>query len=296
MNAGPEPGARAQGLASVLGAFVIWGLLPIFWKQLAHVDPFEVVAQRILWTAILTCSLLAVAGRFREVIAAFSTRRGLVATLASSFFISTNGLVFVWAVAAGRITEVSLGYYVNPLLNALLGILVLRERPTPRQGVAIGLAAIGVVYATASRGVVPWVSIVVAACFALYGLVRKVAPAEALPGLAAEMAIAAPFGLAYLCVAPAVTLGAFVTNGVGTKALLMSTGVASALPLYLFTRGARRLAYTTVGLLMYIAPTMQLGVAVLVYGEPFTTSHAITFAFIWAAIGLYVSDLWRRSR
>lgn len=298
MSAPPEREGdeRRQGFASALTAFVMWGVLPIYWKQLAHVPPFEVVAHRILWTAISTNLVLVIAGRHREVRAAFSTRRGLLATVASSLFISLNGLTFVWAVAVGRITEVSLGYYVNPLLNALLGIVVLRERPTRRQIVAIGLATVGVVYATASQGVFPWVSIVVAACFGLYGLVRKVAPAEALPGLAAEMTLAAPIGLVFLIVAPPVTFGAFATEGTATTALLMSTGVASALPLYLYTRGARRLAYTTVGVLMYVAPTMQLGVAVGVYGEPFTMTHAVTFAFIWVAIGLYVSDLGARPR
>ncbi|MEQ9496578.1 MAG: EamA family transporter RarD [Deltaproteobacteria bacterium] len=283
-----------QGLLSALGAFLIWGLLPIYWKLFAGVAPTEVIAQRILWTALLTVALLTVAGRAREVVAVFATKKGLLATVASSFFISMNGLVFVIAVSSGRITEVSLGYYVNPLLNALLGVLVLRERPTPRQAVAIGLATIGVVYATVSQGGFPWISIALAGCFGLYGLVRKVAPAEALPGLAAEMTLAAPVALIYLCVAPPVVFGAFVTEGPAMAALLATTGVASAMPLYLFTRGARKLPYITIGLLMYIAPTLQLLVAVIVYGEPFTKTHAVTFGFIWVAIALYVSDLRKR--
>ncbi len=276
------------GFLAALSAFVSWGLLPLYWKLLADVPAMEVLAQRIFWTVVVTCAALGVSGQLGGFLAVFRSVPQLRAAVAASVLISANGLTFIWAVAQGRVTEVSLGYYINPLLNMLLGYVVLNERPNRLQSLAIGLAGLGVAFLTVSAGALPWPSFVLAACFSLYGLVRKTAPIQPLVGLAVEMTLAAPLALAYLLLAPAVPLGAFVTDGATMIVLLALSGVASALPLWLFSVGARRLAYTTVGVLMFLAPSLQLSIAVLVYGEPFETMQAVTFTFIWSAIALYL--------
>ena len=289
-NDGPQTG---KGLLSAWSAFVIWGLLPLYWKLLTRVPAFEILAQRILWTAIITLSVLALDGRLGDVVRVFREPKRLGATAAASLFISANGLTFIWAVTHDRVTEVSLGYYINPLLNAFLGFVVLKERPSPLQSIAIGLAAIGVGFLTLRAGVFPWLSFVLALCFGMYGLVRKTAPVEPLVGLGVEMMLASPLSILYLLFVPSTTLGAFATEGFLIRGLLVLSGVASALPLFLFAYGARRIPYTTVGLLMFTAPTMQLGLAVLVYGEPFTSAQGITFAFIWIAVVLYLLGMFQ---
>ena len=283
------------GFFSALSAFVIWGLLPLYWKLLATVPAPEVLANRILWTAVVTLSALALAGQLGPFAQVFRSRTQLRAGIAASILISGNGLTFIWAVANDRVTEVSLGYYINPLLNMLIGFIVLGERPNRLQGIAIGLAGLGVAYLTVSAGALPWPSFMLAACFSLYGLVRKTAPIAPLVGLGVEMCIAAPLALVYLILIPAVPLGALATDGAAMMGLLALSGFASALPLWLFSVGARQLAYTTTGILMFTAPSLQLGLAVLVYGEPFKTTQAVTFAFIWTAIALYLYGTIRAS-
>lgn len=284
----PSAKAGRLGFAAALSAFSMWGLLPLFWKQLVHVPAFEVLAHRIIWTAALTVVVLVVVGQGARLLEVFRTRRQLAATAAASLLISTNGLIFIWAVAEDRVTEVSLGYYINPLLNMLLGMVLLKERPTGPQRIAIGLCAVAVAYLTVQGGGLPWPSLVLAACFSLYGLVRKTAPVAPLVGLAVEMLLASPVAALYLWLGPEVPLGAAAGASGGLWALLVLTGVASALPLWLFATGARKLPYTTVGVLMFIAPSLQLALAVLVYGEPFGAAQAVTFGLIWAAISLYL--------
>ena len=294
MHGSPDRHQTGRGLVSALAAFTLWGLLPLFWKLFVEIPAFEVLAHRIVFTALLTLVALAVLGRLEEVTGVFREPARFRATLAASFLISANGLTFIWAVNHDRVTEVSLGYYINPLLNALLGFVVLKERPNRLQTVAIGLATAGVLFLTVRAGVFPWLSLVLAMCFGLYGLVRKTAPVEPLAGLSTEMLLASSVALTYLVFVPESAFGALSTGGTAMAALLVLTGVASALPLYLFAYGARRLPYTTVGLLMFTSPTLQLGLAVLVYGEPFTSTQAVTFALIWAAVALYLVGMYRR--
>ena len=291
-----DPVSRSgMGFGAALTAFAIWGLLPLYWKQFSDVPAAEVLAQRILWTAFMTTVVVFLAGQHGALGRVFTDPRQRRAALLASALICANGLTFIWAVAHDRVTEVSLGYYINPLLNMFLGFVVLGERPNRLQSIAIGLAALGVTYLTLSGGQLPWPSFVLAAAFGLYGLVRKTAPVEPLVGLCAEMLIAVPFALAYLIAWPATPFGAFVTEDATMKILLVLSGVASALPLWLFSVGARRLAYTTVGVLMFVAPSLQLAVAVGIYGEPFQTMQAITFACIWTAIAVYLAGMVRQS-
>ena len=282
----PKPSFRP--FASALSAFTLWGLLPLYWKLLASVPAAEVLAHRIVWTSVLTVAVLAISGQISEFFRVFRSPVQLRAGIAASILISGNGLTFIWAVANDRVTEISLGYYINPLLNMLLGFVVLGERPNRLQSMAIGLAGVGVAYLTVSAGQLPWPAFVLAGCFSLYGLVRKTAPIAPLVGLAAEMSLAAPVAMLYLAWVPATAFGAFVVSGLELKSLLILSGVATALPLWMFSVGARRLTYTTIGVLMFLAPSLQLAVAVLVYGEPFHLTQAVTFAFIWSAIALYL--------
>ena len=284
-----EPSSRT-GLAAALGSFAIWGFAPLYWRMLAGIPPGAVVAHRVLWSAVLVGAVVLGLGVGRAELGKLREPRVLLAMLASTSLIVVNWFVFLWAIVNGRITEVSLGYYANPLYNVLLGWLFLRERIGPLQLAAVACASVSVAYMTWSLGELPWVSLVLALSFGTYGLVRKLAGVSALPGLAIETGICAPFCLGYLL---------FFSAGGQSPAqwgLLMLGGVVTASPLLLFAVGARRLRYSTLGMVQYLAPTLQLGVAVLGFGEPFTRHHAFTFAGIWLGVGLYALDALRSSK
>lgn len=272
------------GLASATGAYLIWGLLPVFWKQLQHISPFTVAAHRILWAAIVVTAWLLLTGKGGALARAFTDRRQLQANTLAALAIGANFFIFIWAVSNDRVTEVSLGYYINPLLNVFLGYLFLREALRTPQWLAVGLAAAGVLVLVVLQGSVPWVALALAVCFGTYGLIRKMAPAEAMVGLAAETLLLAPLCLIWLLGFTEAPLQVFADDAL----LLVLTGPVTALPLLLFALGARRLPYSTIGMLMYIAPTIQLMLAVWTYGEPFTAARAAAFGCIWVAIGLFV--------
>lgn len=296
MPAEPSSTQRTGFLAAV-SAYAIWGLAPLFWALLRHIDSFEVLAHRILWSAVLAFIVLRTVdpdlGDLRR-LKNFAVVRTMAASTA---LIAVNWFVFIWGVTHDRVTEVSLGYYTNPLINVLLGRLVLGERLSSLQGIAVGLAALGVGYLTWSFGSLPWVSLALALSFGSYGLVRKQASLPALSGLAVETGVCAPLCLGYLAFGLEPSFGAARTGTPEDLALLMLGGVMTATPLLLFAVGARRLEYSTLGMVQYIAPTLQLACAALAFGEPFTSAHAVTFACIWAAVGLYGFDAlraWRR--
>jgi len=282
------------GLVACCTAFVIWGLLPLYLKALHAVPVLQVPAQRLVWGCVLAVAWLAISGKLglvRTALANSSTRWRLCA---SATLISLNWITYVWGVANNHVVETSLGYFINPLLNVMLGVLVLSERLNLAQWIAVGLAAAGVGYLTWSAGHPPWISLALAATFGLYGLVRKVAAVEALAGFAAETLLLLPFGLGYLIWAELHGIGAMGHTGIGTDLLLVLGGPLTAAPLVLFALGARRLPYSTVGLLQYIGPTLQLMLGVLVYHEPFSGPRVTGFAIIWAALVIYAADgLWR---
>ncbi|MEM9189275.1 MAG: EamA family transporter RarD [Myxococcota bacterium] len=285
---------KTIGFAAGLGAFLMWGVLPLYWKQLDHISAFEVLANRIVWTAVLTGIALAAGGRLSEIGRVLRDRQMLRATAISSFLISANGVTFIWAVSENRITEVGLGYYITPLLNVVLGRVLLKEDLSRTQLAAVLLAATGVGYLTWAAGIFPWVSLVLGLCFALYGVVRKTAPVEPLLGLHVEMLLATPIAIGWLVFATDTTGGAFFQNG-RDALLLLASGLATLGPLYLFNVGAKRLRYATIGIMMFIAPTMQVFLAVVVNDEPFTENHGISFALIWTAISVYAVDTLRRA-
>ena len=279
-----------SGLLAGLAAFSAWGLLPIYWKELGQIPTLEILCHRIVWSALFSGLFLTATGRWHEAGGAFRAPENRRMIWSSGMLIGVNWFVYIWAVNAGHVVEASLGYYINPLVNVLLGFLFFKDRLRRPQLAAILLAALGVANLILSLGIVPWISLVLALTFALYGLVRKMMRVESLPGLFFEttaLSIPAAAYLAWLFLTGAAGMGRF---GTGTDLLLVGAGLVTSLPLLAFAFSTRRLRLVTVGILQYIAPTCMFLLGVFVYGEPFTLSHLITFACIWGGIALYVGD------
>jgi chloramphenicol-sensitive protein RarD len=298
----PGAAARATAVAGAgyaVLAYASWGLVPIYWKWLSAIPPGELVLHRIVGTALFAALLLTVARRWGEVGEIVRHRRRLGALLGSALLIAANWAIFIWAVQRGQILATSLGYYLNPLANVALGLALLRERLSRLQGLAVAIAAAGVAYFTAASGGLPWISLALALSFALYGLIRKTVVAGSLAGLAVETALLAPaalVGIAWIEAGGAGALGAADRLGAPVVAGLLGAGVVTALPLLWFASAARRLRLATVGLFQYIAPSLSLACAVLLYGEPFTRPHAVAFGCIWVALALYSTESLRAFR
>ncbi|MCP3729373.1 EamA family transporter RarD [Sphingomonas sp. MG17] len=273
------------GLIQGLGAYALWGVLPLFFWLLSGVDAGEVVAMRVLWSLGLLAVVTLALRRAPALIAALRSRRAMALLAASSALISINWLVFIWAIQHHHVLESSLGYFLNPLVNVLLGVVLLRERLGWPQMVAVALAVAGVAVLAYGAGQGIWISLALAFSFGFYGLVRKVAPVGALEGLAIETAILTPFAaiyLVWLSGAAGLSFGAEP----GVTATLIASGVITATPLLLFAGAARRLPYSTLGLLQYIAPTMGFISAITFFGEAMTAAHAICFALIWTGLAI----------
>ena len=290
----PERGAR-KGLWLGIGAYGLWGFLPIYFKALAAVGPVEIVAHRIIWSVPFLAALLIVLGGVRELGPAIRQRRTLAILCATTILIAINWLLYVYAVVSGHILAGSLGYYLNPLVNVLMGRLLLKEPLAPLQWAAVAIAAAGIsALAFQALGQL-WISIALAVSFATYGLLRKVATVDAVAGLTIETTLLLPLALLWLAWVAATGGDAFGPTPTDT-ALLLLAGIATTVPLILFTAAARRLRYSTLGMLQFIAPTLQFIVAVWLYGERFTTAHAIAFGSIWLALALYVVALVRERK
>ncbi|MBT9487514.1 MAG: EamA family transporter RarD [Rubrivivax sp.] len=285
------------GLIAAALAYICWGLFPLYLKQVAHVPAVEVVAHRSLWSLVFVVVLLAAWRRMAWWGPALRNRRTLAVFAASALLLSLNWGLYVWAVAAGRIVDASLGYFINPLFNVLLGVLVLKERPRPLQWAAVGLAACGVLWLIVGAGEWPWIALVLAGSFGLYGLLRKTAPLGAAEGLALETLMQAPLAAGLLAWWAWQGTGALTLQDPATSAWLLLAGPFTAIPLLLFASGARQLPLATMGLLQYLGPTIQFALGVFVYGEPFSAERAVGFALIWAALALYSAESlrgWRR--
>ncbi len=283
----------AAGVTYALLAYVSWGLMPIYWKLTAFVPPLQMVAHRVVWSVVVLAAMLAVFKRFGAVRLSLTNLSHLKVLVASAALITVNWLVFIWAVQNGRVLETSLGYYINPLINVLLGMVLLGERLRRLQYIAVGIAAAGVLYATLQVGVVPWVALILAFTFGFYGLLRKTAPVDGMVGLTVETVLLLPIALGYLVWVQLRGESVFVADGAGRAFLIMQAGWVTALPLMWFANAARRLKYSTIGLFQYLAPSCALILAVTVFGEAFTTTHAVVFACIWIALALYTWDMRR---
>ncbi len=273
-------------------AYGLWGLFPIYWKLLSAVPPFEILAHRVTWSLVLIALVLGARGQLGATLAVLRDPARRRVLLVSTALIGTNWALFIWAVSADRITDASLGYYINPLLNVAVGRVVLGERLRPLQAVAFAIATLGVGYLTVAKGALPWVSVVLALTFCLYGLVRKRAPVGAVDGLAIETGLTTPLAVLYLLLLDP-PLGAITSAAPTTVALLVLSGLVTAVPLLAFAGAARRLRLGTLGMVQFLAPTLQLGCAVLLYGEAFGRDEAVTFGLIWTAVLLYAADAWR---
>jgi chloramphenicol-sensitive protein RarD len=288
--------AARRGVLAVSAAFVIWGLFPLYLKPLTGVPAPEILAHRIAWCLLFVFGWLAWKSRLGEVAAALRDPATLGHLAFSAALIAINWGVYVWAVSNGRVLEASLGYFIGPLVNVLLGVVALKERLNPRQWTAVGFAAVGVAWLTIAAGAPPWVSLVLAVSFGIYGLVRKVVNVAAVPGLAIETVLLAPLALAWIGWLHQVGQGTFGHAPLHVSAMLIGSGLITALPLALFSTGARLIPYSLVGIITYIGPSLQLLSGVFVYGEPFAGARAVGFCIIWAGIAIFVADNILRSR
>ncbi|MFT4257700.1 MAG: EamA family transporter RarD [Pseudoxanthomonas sp.] len=288
-----------KGLVAIAASFVLWGVVPLYWHLLKVVPSFQIVAHRLVWSALLVLGWLLLKNGtqwFGEIRAKAHAARNL---LLSSLLIAFNWGLYIWAVNAGHVVETSLGYFINPLLNVLLGVLVLRERLNGPQWLAVACAAAGVAWLTWQSGAPPWIALGLALSFALYGLVRKLVPVDAVGGLAVESLYLLAPALAFLAWAESGHGGGFVHGwGLGIDLLLVLGGAITALPLIGFAYAVRRIPLTVVGLMQYIAPTLQLMIGVLVLHEPFGRERVVGFAVIWLGLLIFAADgVWRsRSR
>lgn len=283
-----------QGILAATLAYVIWGVVVVYWKLLPDVSPWEIVGHRVLWSVVLLLPIIVVLGRTSAVLAAFRNPRRAAALLASSALIATNWGIFIWAVVEGRIVEASLGYYINPLFVIALGVVLLGESLSRLRVAAFVLAAAGVAVQAVALGGLPWISLTLAGSFAIYGYVRKVVQVEALDGLFVETLIVAPFAIFGFWLLMQDGELAFAHGDPLTDALLIGAGAITALPLWLFAYGARRVRLSTMGFLQYIAPSISLVIAVAVYDEPFGTVRLVSFGLIWAALVLVSLEMFRR--
>ncbi len=287
----PATAPRAgSGLAAAVGAFVIWGLFPLYLKPMAEVPALQIIAHRVVWCCLLVFAWLAIRGELGAVRAALADPPSRLKLAGSATLISVNWLLYVWAVNTGHTIEASLGYFINPLLNVVLGVALLKERLNPAQWLAVMLAAIGVLYLTVATAHPPWIALALAASFGTYGLIRKVVKVDSVPGLATETLLLVPFAVAFLAWCEVRGTAALGHSSVAINALLVGSGLVTALPLALFAYGARLIPYSTIGIVQYIGPTLQFLIGVFVFHEAFTAERAVGFVLIWAALAIYAAD------
>ena len=285
-----------SGLLHGLAAFGIWGLFPLYLRELASVPPLEVVVHRSVWSLLLLLVVMTLLRRWAWLRELRHEPRKWFVFVASALLLSVNWLVYVWAIVNGHVLDASLGYFINPLVNVVLGVLVLRERLKPIQWLAVMLAAAGVLWLTIDAGRVPWVALTLAGSFGFYGLLRKTAPLGALEGLTLETLVLAPLVLPLLVWFTLQPGGAMARGDWTLNALLMLGGPLTALPLLLFAAAARSLPLATVGLMQYIAPTIQFFLGISIFGEPMDPARLVGFVFIWTALAIYSGHAWRSSR
>lgn len=277
-----------NGVLFAIAAYASWGVFPLYFKTVAGVPPLEVLAHRALWSFVMLAVVMGLLGRWRETWQKLRSRRLLLMLALSTSFIAANWLAFIYAVVSGHVLQASLGYFINPLVNVLLGVMLLRERLRLRQMLSIGLAAIGVLVLTVFVGEVPWLALVLAQTFSLYGLMRKLMPVDGLVSLTVETLVMAPLGAAY--VGYLAMAGDREPLPLGTVGLLMLSGPITTVPLLLFGAAARRLRLSTMGFIQYLSPTLQFLLAVLVFAEPFSLAQLLSFACIWLAVVIYAID------
>ena len=280
-------------------AFLIWGLAAVYWKELRSVPPLEIIAHRVAWSFIFLLPLIVLQRQWAEFVAILQNLQMLLILLTSAILVAANWLLYVWAVNNDHLLQASLGYYINPLVNVVLGMVFLRERLRPPQILAVMLATTGVIYLTVQYGQFPWIAICLAMSFGFYGLIRKVAPVSPLVGLAVETLLISLPAIGYLIYLDFQGTGSIFRVSLNFDLLLMGCAPLTAVPLLFFTAGAKRLYLSTLGLMQYIGPSGMFLLAVFYYHEPFSTAQVWTFIMIWTALVIYSTDsviYYRRER
>jgi len=279
-----------SGVAFGSAAFLIWGISPLYWKALGSVPAVEIVLHRIVWSFLFLIPLVLIRKKWPAFMATLKNKRTMLILLASALLVSCNWLIYIWAVNAGHLLQASLGYYINPLVNVLLGMAFLKERLRRPQVFAVLLAALGVLYLTFFFGQFPWIALTLAFSFGLYGLIHKTMSVGSLVGLTIETLMLTIPALILLVYLDQKALGVFLNQGVGIDLMLMTSSVVTAVPLLFFSFCTRRLQLSTVGILQYIGPSCMFLMAVFLFDEPFFKAQVISFLMIWTALAIYSTD------
>jgi chloramphenicol-sensitive protein RarD len=295
MSGGSEESDRSAGAFYAVLAYGIWGFAPIYWKETREVPPGELLAYRVLWSFAVAALLITGMRGWRALAQALRSPRSAASAVLAGLLLAANWLTFIWAVQNDRILATSLGYYINPLVNVLFGLVLLRERLTRAQTLAVLLAAAGVALETRAQGELPWIALVLAGSFGLYGLVRKLGPAAPVTGFAIETLTLAPLAAGYLVHLASRDDWRMAGAGAGMQLLIAGSGPLTAAPLLAFASAAKRLPLSLLGMFQYLAPTLALGVAVTLYGEPFTRAQLASFGCVWLALGLAMWDSLQRA-
>lgn len=286
------------GIFYGLGAYLLWGVLPIYWKLLQHVEAMEILASRFLWSAVFVFLLLLATGKLnifmQETKAIFSTKKTACGMVLAAIMISFNWGIFIWAVEAGRIVETSMGYYISPLMNVLFGVVFLRERLAKLQIAAVSCAAVGIGVIIVHNGGLPWIALTLPLTFAFYGLLKKIIVAQPMTSILLETLLISPLAAGYLYYLSINEGTVYQSCDMNTLLLLAGAGAVTATPMLLFTACARKLPLNIVGFLQYISPSISLMIGVLIYGEPFTGTTATAFGCIWAGLALFIWSQLRR--
>jgi chloramphenicol-sensitive protein RarD len=279
-----------------LAAFGAWGIMPLYFVAMRHVSPFEILSQRIVWSMLLLAALLSIFARWEAVQTCFRQPKSRLLFLASAALLSGNWLIYIYGVATRQTVETSLGYFINPLLNVALGMLIFHERLRPAQKLALALGTLAVTILIVGTGTVPLIALSLAVTFATYGLLRKIAPADAIVGLSIETMLLTPPALAYLAYLGWTRQTHLITGDWTTSILLLSSGVITTFPLLCFGQAARTVPLSMLGFMQFISPSMQFVLAVTVLGEPLSIVKLWAFICIWVGLAIYSIDAWRASR
>jgi chloramphenicol-sensitive protein RarD len=279
-----------RGIWSAAAAYVMWGLFPLYWHALEGVPALELIMHRIIWSCLLLGLVLVVTKQGRTLARLASAPKVLGIYSVAAVLVSVNWFTYVWAVNEGFVVETSLGYFINPLISVLFGVVLLRERLRPGQWVAVGMAGSGVAYLTLVYGQLPWIALTLAVTFALYGLVKKLAPLNSVQGLALETGLLSLPAVAYVAFFAGAPGGALLNSSATTVALLVGAGVATTAPLLLFASASRRIPLVWIGLLQYIAPTIQFALGILVFHETMTAERLVGFSAVWLALAIFAVE------
>lgn len=285
-----------KGILNGIAAYALWGFFPIYWKLLQQVPALQVIGHRIGWSFILLIAFIWLTKQWNDFRSAALTSKNIVIYSIAAVLLTINWLVYVWGVNAGFIVETSLGYFINPLLSVLLGVIFLRERLRPVQWIPVALAAAGVLYLTLAYGRLPWIALTLAFTFGFYGFVKKLAPLGSLYGLTLETGIVFPIALIYLAVVEFTNSGAFLHDSALIDILLIGAGLVTTIPLLMFASAAKQIPLTVVGILQYIAPTLQFLIGVLIYHEPFDQSRLVGFGLVWLALIIFSAESYLANR